>query len=96
MSNLQGEDNSNKNNNNENKDKNDFKIGSNKSDTKMGWCMFQCAKIQATQLKQGSKFATLMNKIILDTGSTLPATFINPDLVTNIHKLKYPLVMNTK
>jgi len=63
---------------------------------KVGWCTFQCAKTEETMLKQTtSKVSPLKDEIILDTGLTLPATFMNPDLVTDIKSSKFPLVMNT-
>ena len=97
MSNLQHEeagtkDNSNDDRSNQDRSKSDNK----KSGPKVGWCTFQSATLQATTLKQTNKTESkFKNEIILDTGSTLPATFMNPDMVTNIKDSRYPLVMNT-
>jgi hypothetical protein len=38
-------------------------------------------------------FEHLRDVILLNTGSTLKATFMNPDLVTNIHVTNTPLSM---
>ena len=77
------------------KDDNDDKDKKPKAEKRMGWCTFQCAKTKATTLKQATKPSPLRNEIILDTGSTQLATFMNPDLVTDIKKSKFPLIMNT-
>ena len=48
------------------------------------------------QFKQNDdKFIHLKNEVILDTGSTTPATFMNKELVTDIQDTKFPLLMNT-
>ena len=48
------------------------------------------------QFKQNDdKFMHLKNEIILDTGSTIPATFMDKELVTDIQDTKFPLLMNT-
>ena len=44
---------------------------------------------------QSGKFGYLKDAIILDTGSTIPATFMNTDLVTNIKVSKKPITMQT-
>ena len=44
---------------------------------------------------QGDISDKLKDVIILDTGSTLEATFMNPDLVTGIRKSKTPMMMAT-
>jgi hypothetical protein len=49
----------------------------------------------ATTLHQANKFENLKNVIILDTGSTIAATFMNPDLVTDIKVSKQPMEMST-
>ena len=44
---------------------------------------------------QRQKFSHLDNKILLDNGSTIAATFMNPNLLTNIRVSKQPIVMRT-
>ena len=44
---------------------------------------------------QSGKFGYLKNVIILDTGSILSATFMNPGLVTNIRVNNKPITMQT-
>ena len=74
----------------------DSTASSGKNCKREGWCGFQYKQTQATQLKQsGKSYEGLRDEIILDTGSTLPATFMNPEMVTGIQKTKFPLVMNT-
>ena len=46
------------------------------------------------QLHQ-SEHDDMKDVIILDTGSTIPATFMNPELITDIHCSKKPLKMST-
>ena len=45
---------------------------------------------------QSGKFVYLKDIIILDTGSTIPATFINPNLVNNIKVRKNPITVQLK
>ena len=45
--------------------------------------------------KQSGKLGSLKYLIILDTGSTIPATFINTDLVTKIKVSKNPITIQT-
>ena len=48
------------------------------------------------QYKQANiKLDTLKNRILLDTGSTIGATFMNPDFVTNVRPSKTALGMTT-
>ena len=47
------------------------------------------------QTKTGNDFAYLKNAIILDTGSTIPGTFMNKDLVKNIKLSPRPITMKT-
>ena len=44
---------------------------------------------------QSGKFGYLKDDIILDTGSSFPAKFINPNLDTNIIVNKNPITMQT-
>ena len=46
-------------------------------------------------MNQSSKFAKLKDVIILDTGSTIKATFMNSDFLTKIQPAKHPLIMST-
>lgn len=41
------------------------------------------------------RFAHLKNVILLDTGSTLKATFMNPDMVVDIQEIESPVSMTT-
>jgi hypothetical protein len=50
---------------------------------------------QDTHSAHNNPFAHLRNVILLDTGSTLKATFMNPDMVTNIQVSKEPVSMTT-
>ena len=59
-----------------------------------GWSGFQYFTREETVLKQQVKYLHLKDEIILDTGSTLPATFMNPKLVTEIKETKILLIMN--
>ena len=97
MSNLQHEEAGTKDHSDDNKSNQDrSKSDNKKSGLKVGWCTFQSAALKATTLKQTNKTESkFKNEIILDTGSTLPATFMSPDMVTNIKDSRYPLVMNT-
>ena len=50
--------------------------------------------VEATQLHQTKK-SDMQDVLILDTGSTIDATIMNPDLITNLHKSKTKLHMST-
>ena len=45
--------------------------------------------------KMKVKFSHLRNVVLLDTGSALKATIINPNLVTDIITTSNPVVMTT-
>ena len=46
--------------------------------------------------KQGKKpYDHLHDKLLMDSGSTIPATIKNPDMLTNIRVSKEPLIMHT-
>ena len=66
------------------------------------WCTWQCAIEEADEnetadellLKQStSKYGRLKSKFLLDTGSTINATIMNENLVTNVRVSKNPIVM---
>lgn len=57
--------------------------------------LFKPDEVHGMQLKLHSKWRTLSNHIILDTGSTIAATFMNLDFVTNIRLAARPLTMTT-
>jgi len=63
----------------------------NDAESEPGWSNFIVAE---TQLHQGDK-AHMRDVIILDTGSTINATIMNPDFLTDIHKAKVNLKMTT-
>jgi hypothetical protein len=44
---------------------------------------------------QTGSYNDLQNKFIIDTGSTIGATVMNPDFVTNIRESNNPIVMKT-
>ena len=50
---------------------------------------------QLGNFSQQPKFSHLDNKILLDNGSTIAATFMNPNLLTNIRVSKQPIMMRT-
>ena len=50
--------------------------------------------VEATQLHQTKK-SDMQDVLILDTGSTIDATIMNPDFITNLHKSKTKLHMST-
>src|SRR5210317_344395 len=65
---------------------------------KSGWSRFQThlLQVQGMSMKQSDgRFTSLRDEILLDTGSTLNATFTNPDLVTNIRQSASTLMMKT-
>ena len=47
------------------------------------------------QFQQNDKFAGLSDVMILDTGSSIPTMFMNPDFVHNIKTTNHPLMMST-
>ena len=47
------------------------------------------------QFQQNNKFAGLSNVMILNTGSSIPTTFMNPNIVHNIKTTNHPLMMST-
>ena len=66
------------------------------------WCGYQCLTCDDTNaepalsMKQsGTRYSNLRNKLILDTGSTLQATIMNEDFITNIRTSTNPVVMAT-
>ena len=68
------------------------------------WCTWQCEIERADEnetadellLKQStSKYGRLKTKFLLDTGSTINATIMNEDLVTNVRVSDKPIVMAT-
>ena len=70
---------------------------------KSGWNSFQRpVKVDVSQMvhKQSKKGnseleESLKNVILLDTGSSIGATFMNPDMVTDIKMSNQPIQMNT-
>ena len=44
---------------------------------------------------QPGKFEFLKDSLILDTGSTISATIMNEDMMTDIKKSKVPIIMTT-
>jgi hypothetical protein len=58
------------------------------------WSGFQFQQEDSKQ-QSTSTFEHLKDVILLDTGSTLKATFMNPDLVTNIQTTRTPVSMTT-
>ena len=50
---------------------------------------------KGVQAKPNDKFSGLSNVMILDTVSSIPATFMNPDFVRNIKTTDHPLTMST-
>ena len=70
---------------------------------KSGWNIFQPpVKVDVSQMvhKQSKKGnseleESLKNVILLDTGSSIGATFLNPDMVTDVKMSNQPIQMNT-
>ena len=60
-----------------------------------GWSTFQTPFQTELAHNQASKFGHLKDVFILDTGSTISATIMNPDLITNIKPSKTTLAMAT-
>jgi hypothetical protein len=56
---------------------------------------FQFQQRDNDEQQGGTPYTHLRNMIILDTGSTMNATFMNPDLVTDIRVTKAPITMTT-
>jgi hypothetical protein len=66
----------------------------------VGWSSFQrqefCSFQEAAIVNnQGAKFSNLNDVILLDSGSTLGATFMNPDMVHDVKVTKMPISMAT-
>ena len=59
------------------------------------WSGFQRHHRHFVGFQKGNKQTDLENVILLDTGSTLRATMMNPDFVTNIKMSKNPVGMHT-
>src|SRR5210317_1986933 len=101
MSNMQEEDDSTNASNRSNKDEKqedkDEKPERKTVRIKKGWGQFlqlkQDAEPQFKQMK--NKESYLDDEIILDTGSTIKATFKNKNLLANISKSTAPILMNT-
>ena len=74
---------------------------SSRQQTDQGWSGYQTITdeneaVDALVAKQTSqRYNHLKNKIILDTGSTIKATIMNPDFVMNIRKSDTLLLMTT-
>jgi hypothetical protein len=68
------------------------------TDDEDGWAAVQVKSedepAQGLVLKQQSKWTSLAGKIILDTGSTISATIMNPDFLTDIHPATKPMTMS--
>ena len=55
-----------------------------------------CEDTQGAVFSGGPKWSTLLaDKIILDTGSTIAGTIMNPDFVTNVQPASRPITMST-
>jgi hypothetical protein len=69
------------------------------TDDEDGWAAVQVKSddepAQGLVLKQQSKWTSLAGKIILDTGSTISATIMNPDFLTDIRPATKPMTMST-
>ena len=67
---------------------------------RVGWSSFQWHEFCSFQEgavvnNQRAKFANLSDVILLDSGSTLGATFMNPDMVSDVKVTKRPISMAT-
>ena len=72
----------------------------NQNSNRVGWSIFQTHEFcsfqeEAIVNNQGGKFSNLSDVILLDSGSTLAATFMNPDLVSNVKVSRRPISMAT-
>ena len=62
----------------------------------MSWTTFNPELVSKQTCGRCGKYDHLRDVFMLDTGSTIPATVTNPDLVTNIRVSNNPLTMATK
>ena len=65
------------------------------SNEKTSWSWFQCPATNDEFSGQQGRFDFLGDTIIIDTGSTINATIMNPKFVKNIRKSDSPILMST-
>ena len=80
-----------KNNASESSSNNNKKTNNSSKNGKVTWSGFQCFLDQ----NEAKKTYKLKDMIILDNGSTMDGTFMNPDLVKNIKQAESPIMMQT-
>ena len=76
--------------------------GRSKKQGDQGWSGYQLheasgsdAERQVVHKQRSVCFNSLKDVIMLDSGSSISATFMNPDLITNIKMAKKPIIMHT-